>query len=163
MTGGGDSDDNGAIEAGEVSVVESNRAHPEEMFRVVLGLGPETSLIRDGLVFNAPTCPESGMKPMNYVWKYYSVLLPRLAATGDRLRADLPLGGPAGATGELTAYGVQGAKTSAELTATMRRDVAVYGRQDRTFFSVMDAEGAIYPDNNTIGWGIDFNDDGDIQ
>lgn len=159
MTGGGDADNNGVIDPAEVAAEEANRAYPDQLFRIVLGLGQETSLIRDGLVFNAPTCAESGMRPINYVWQYYSLLLPRLAATAQRLRTDLPLG----PSGELTAYGTVGDRTAPELTATLRRTVDVYAGQHRAFFAVMDAEGATRPGGDLIGWGLDFDGNGDVN
>ncbi|WP_319406551.1 type II secretion system protein [uncultured Desulfosarcina sp.] len=58
MTGGGDADNDGTIVSAEVDTAESDRRHPDELFRILFGLGPETSLIKNGLVLNASTCPE---------------------------------------------------------------------------------------------------------
>jgi len=74
MTGGGDVDGNGSIDATEIDVTEAGRAHPDELFRMAFGLGDETSLVKRGLIFGPSTCPESGMDPVNYDWKWYSLL-----------------------------------------------------------------------------------------
>jgi prepilin-type N-terminal cleavage/methylation domain-containing protein len=154
MTGGGDSDNAGAIEASE-----HDRSHPDEMFRLVFGLGPETSLIKRGLDHGASTCPESGLAPINYEWKWYCLLLPRLKATEERLTADDPLGG----SGSLTAYAVDGAHLAASLATAARREVDAYAAQNKAFFAVLDSEGAVTPTVDMTGWGIDFDANGDID
>ncbi len=158
MTGGGDSDNSGAIDPDEISLEEPDRAHPDKLFRMVFGLGPETSLVKKGLVHNASTCPESGLVPINHVWQGYSLLLPRLAATERRLKTDDPLENQ----GVLTAYGVTGTRDPAQLTGALRRTVDAYARQDPAFFEVMDSEGATHPRGEMTGWGLDFDGDGEI-
>lgn len=160
MTAGGDSDNDGVIEASETDQTERDRSHPDEMFRLVFGLGPETSLIQRGLIHGASTCPESGLAPINYEWKWYSLLLPRLKATQDRLRVDNPLGAP---DGLLTAYAVEGMPAAAALATAARREVDAYAAQNKAFFAVLDSEGAVTPTVDMTGWGIDFNADGDIN
>jgi len=160
MSGGGDGDNSGTIDSTEVVSAEADRGRADELFRILLGLGPETSLIADGLAFNAPTCPESGMKPVNYVWQYYSLMLPRLAATESRLRQDDPLGLGGGT---VVAYGVRGARDAGQLAGAMRRAGDVYARQHPAFFSLMDAEGQTRPGGEMVGWGVDFNGDGDVD
>lgn len=160
MTGGGDADNDGIIAApDEVSLEERDRAHPDKLFRMVFGLGPETSLIKRGLVHNASTCPESGLVPINHVWQWYSLLVPRLAATERRLKTDDPLD----TGGTVTGYGVTGAKTAEQLVFAIQRTVDAYARQDRSFFEVMDAEGAGHPGGKMTGWGLDFNGNGAID
>ena len=158
MTGGGDADNDGVIGPAEVSGVEISRGHPDSVFRLVFGLGPETSLIKDGLIHNASTCPESGLQPINYVWQWYGLTLPRLAATAARLQNDDPLGN----SGLVTAYHVSGSRTAAGLATTKQRQFSLYEEQDSAFFSVMDAEGVIHPDDEPGLWGMDFNNNGDI-
>ena len=161
MTGGGDADDDGTIAAAEMDSAEADRGHPDQMFRILFGLGPETSLIKDGIIANAGTCPESRMDPINYVWKWYGLLLPRLDATVARLQNDDPLG--VGGSGEVTAYGISGTRTTPELQTVLRRNVELYQNQHRAFFAILDAEGATLPGDEPAGWGIDFDASTDIN
>lgn len=157
MTGGG------FDAAGDfhLATEEADRAHPQHLFRILLGLGTETSLVRDGMVFNAPTCPESGLRPSNYVWQYYSLVLPRLAATSARLRDEDPLA--LLVAGQITAYAIGGRHPAAALQTVMRRTVNVYQPQHRAFFSLMDAEGTMWTRDEPPIWGIDLNGDGNID
>lgn len=158
MTGGGASTDPGPITA---DLAEADRGHPDELFRMVFGLGTETSLVTRGLIHGPSTCPESGLAPINYEWKWYSLMLPRLEATARRLAADDPLG--LGGQGSVTAYAATGSRTGAQLTGTARRTVATYAPQHQAFFAVMDSEGEVMPTLDMKGWGLDFDDDGDID
>jgi len=162
MTGGGDSDGDGAIAAGEVDTAETGRSHPDEIFRILFGLGPETTLVTNDVVHNAATYPGSS-PPLNYAWNYYSLLLPRLLATQQRLNQDDPLAGTSAAGGDVTAYTVAGDADAADLATARTRTVNVYDRQPEAFFTVMDAEGATRPNGETVDWGIDFNGDGAVQ
>ncbi|MBM9536571.1 type II secretion system protein [Desulfobulbus alkaliphilus] len=155
MTGGGFAAD-GTF---DLAAEEADRAHPQHLFRMLFGLGTETSLVRDGMVFNAPTCPESGLRPINYGWQYYSLVLPRLAATSARLEEVDPLG----SGGQVTAYAVSGRHEAAALQTVMRRTVQVYQPQRRGFFSVMDAEGGMWTRDEPPTWGIDINGNGAID
>lgn len=159
MTGGGDSDGDGTIESDEVDTAETDRSHPDELFRILLGLGPETTLITNDVVQNAATYPEGGAGPLNYAWEYYNLLLPRLLATEHRLSNDDPLADG----GDVTAYAVNGEAGTVELAVARKRTVNVYDRQPEAFFTVMDAEGATRPNGETVDWGIDFEGDGAID
>nr|WP_320013178.1 prepilin-type N-terminal cleavage/methylation domain-containing protein [uncultured Desulfobulbus sp.] len=161
MTGGGDSDGDGTIAATEIDVTEPDRGHPGEMFRMVFGLGTETSLVAKGLIHGPSTCPESGMAPINYEWKWYSLLLPRLEATAKRLVSDDPLG--IGGDGPVTAYAATGTHTAAELSAVTRRTENTYEAQNSVFFAIMDSEGEVLPTVDMSGWGLDLNNNGNID
>ncbi len=157
MTAGGDNG-TGSIQA---DVTETDRAHPDDMFRILLGLGPESSLVTSGQIQGAAASPESTQAPVNHEWRWYSLLLPRLKATENRLRADNPLG--ATTNGTLTVYAVNGARDAAGLATIARRKVDAYEAQQPSFFAVLDSEGVVDPAVDMTGWGIDFNADGDIN
>ncbi len=161
MTGGGDSDNNGTIDSTEIDPTEPDRAHPDELFRMVFGLGTETSLMTKSLMHGPSTCPESGLAPINYEWKWYSLLLPRLEATARRLMSDDPLG--TGTNGPVTAFATTGTRPATEMTATTRRTVTTYTAQNRTFFAVLDSGGAVLPTVDMTGWGLDLDNNGDIN
>lgn len=109
----------------------------------------------------ASTYPESGQDPINYEWKWYSLLLPRLHATENRLRADNPLS--AVSNGTITAYAAEGAQPSTALTTAARRTLDPYAAQHQAFFVLLDSEGLVHPNADMTGWGIDFNANGAID
>jgi hypothetical protein len=61
----------------------------ELLFRIVLGIGQECALVKEGYIENAPLCPQ-GIKNSRYTYNYYSIVLPRLQASVDRLTAASP-------------------------------------------------------------------------
>jgi hypothetical protein len=131
------------------------------MFRMIFGLGSETSLVKKGLIHGASSCPESGMTPINYEWKWYSLLLPRLESTAKRLANDDPLG--IGDKGSVIAYAATGTHSAAELSAVTQRRENTYEAQNSVFFAIMDSEGEVLPTLDMTGWGIDFSGNGDID
>lgn len=58
--------------------------NPEWLYRIVLPVGPRCELITEGYIENAPRCPR-GSNNKNYFLGYYSIILPRLQASVDRL------------------------------------------------------------------------------
>lgn len=156
MTGGGDRNGNNSIEATEIDTTESDRAHPDELFRIVLGLGPETAPAKGGLAFHAATGPESTLQSLNSVWSYYCLLLPRLKATAQDLALNPPLG-----SGDITAYRVRGTSTSP--SNILRRTINVYDQQHPAFFAIMAPEGTTRPQGDMTGWGLDMNGNGAID
>lgn len=55
--------------------------------RIVMGVGPESALITEGLITAAGLCPE-GINRDDVTWNNYSITLPRLEATMARLGDD---------------------------------------------------------------------------
>jgi len=159
MTAGGAA--SGAAPITAETAGEANRAHPDGMFRILLGLGAESSLVTSGQIQGAATSPESTQTPGNHEWRWYSLLLPRLKATENRLRADNPLG--AATNGTVTVYAVNGAHDASALTTVTRRTVDAYEAQHPAFFAVLDSEGVVDPTVDMTGWGIDFNANGAID
>lgn len=159
MTAGGAA--SGAAPITAETAAEADRAHPDDMFRILLGLGAESSLVTSGQIQGAATSPESTQAPVNHEWRWYGLLLPRLKATEKRLRADNPLG--MATNGTVTAYAVNGAHDAAALTKVTSRTVDAYKAQHPAFFAVLDSEGVVDPTVDMTGWGVDFNADGDIN
>ncbi|PTN32580.1 type II secretion system protein [Desulfonatronum sp. SC1] len=54
--------------------------------RIVFGLGPETELVTSGMASNAGRTPVATTTE-NYTWDGYYILMPRLTATSERLKA----------------------------------------------------------------------------
>jgi prepilin-type N-terminal cleavage/methylation domain-containing protein len=160
MIGGGDSDGDGIISAPETDVTEPGWGAKDLQFRLVLGLGPESDLVQRGYVFNAPACPAATTRPVNYDYKWYSLVLPRLSATRARLLAHDPLGG-----GSHTAYHLDSRSraAAAALDLVKQRAVNLYESQDPAFFTIINSEGEEFHPSEAEGyWGLDFNGDGHV-
>jgi prepilin-type N-terminal cleavage/methylation domain-containing protein len=63
MIGGGDSDDDGSIDASEVDMDEPGWGENDLNFCMVFGLGPESDLIKRGYIFNAWSAPTGSASP----------------------------------------------------------------------------------------------------
>jgi hypothetical protein len=64
--------------------------NPDWMYRIVLGLGSDSSLVSDGMVQNEGLSPR-GMQNSDYnTFNNYNMVLPRLQATLDRIRGGAP-------------------------------------------------------------------------
>ncbi|MBM9536586.1 type II secretion system protein [Desulfobulbus alkaliphilus] len=57
--------------------------------RIVLGVGPENTLITEGMITTAGLCP-AGISGDRFTWNNYSIVLPRLSATVDRYAVSDP-------------------------------------------------------------------------
>ena len=160
MIGGGDSDNNGAIEAAETDQNEPGWGENDLNFCMVFGLGPESDLIRRGYIANASICPHGITKPRNFDYAWYSLVLPRLKATSNRLKNDNPLG-----TDRFTSFAMDrssGAQAS-DLSLAKVRETHLYQAQDPAFFTVINSMGEkFHPSSGNGYWGIDFDADGDI-
>ncbi|WP_158269834.1 type II secretion system protein [Desulfonatronum sp. SC1] len=70
----------------EASIRTTGWTHPDSIGRIILGLGPETELINKDIISSAGLCPD-GLRNDRTTWNHYSLLLPRLQATVDRMNA----------------------------------------------------------------------------
>lgn len=96
---------------------------------------------------------------INYLCKWYSLVLPRLKATSNRLNADLPLG----PTGEFTIYAARwGAQRPSLPRQGASRGEPLRGPAQSLLRHHVCAGGAL-PDSEERAWGIDFEGDGDVQ
>ncbi|PTN32592.1 hypothetical protein C6366_16305 [Desulfonatronum sp. SC1] len=57
--------------------------NPDWLGRIMLGIGPDSDLIKEGMISAAGLCP-GGINKDDVHWNNYNVLLPRLEATVDR-------------------------------------------------------------------------------
>jgi prepilin-type N-terminal cleavage/methylation domain-containing protein len=160
MIGGGDSDDDGSIDASEVDMDEPGWGENDLNFCMVFGLGPESDLIKRGYIFNASVCPHGISKPRNFDYAWYSLVLPRLSATSRRLATDNPLG-----SNTFTSYAMDSATSAApaDLALVKARETNLYEAQNPAFFTVINSIGEkFHPSSGTGFWGLDFDSDGDI-
>jgi prepilin-type N-terminal cleavage/methylation domain-containing protein len=65
--------------------VERGWAEEDLFGRIVFGIGPESELVTSGIFANAARTPNSIRLSDQHTWEGYYLILPRLAATTDRL------------------------------------------------------------------------------
>ncbi len=63
--------------------------NPEWLYRIVVGIGPDSGIVTDEIIETAPLCP-AGLKNSHYSYNYYSIVLPRLQTTILRFGAAIP-------------------------------------------------------------------------
>lgn len=87
MIGCGASTDTSAFSAAAFNVHTDERGWGEPDFfgRIVFGMGPECSLVKDGVVSNAAHCPGGIQNADNATYNDYNLILPRLEATAKRM------------------------------------------------------------------------------
>lgn len=84
--GSPDRDTAPAVVAGQT---ERGWGEPDWFGRIVLGIGPECSLITSGIISNAAHCPGGIQNADNVTYNDYNLVLPRLAATSERMEAGI--------------------------------------------------------------------------
>ena len=90
MIGGGSSDassnitPDAAFNDVETTIDIDKIGNPEWLYRIIVGIGPDCSLVTDGTLEAAPLCPD-GINSNHYLYNYYSLVLPRLSATVSRI------------------------------------------------------------------------------
>jgi prepilin-type N-terminal cleavage/methylation domain-containing protein len=83
MIGGGSDDENGKIDL-EVDT-DDELGQPDWIYRIIVGIGLDSTLITKGMVQNAALSPK-GMQNKDYnTFNYYCMVLPRLQATINRI------------------------------------------------------------------------------
>lgn len=58
--------------------------NPEWLGRIILGVGPDSALVKEGMISAAGLCP-GGINNEQVFWNNYNVVLPRLEATTERI------------------------------------------------------------------------------
>lgn len=71
------------------NTVDDRIGNPEWLYRIVLPVGPNCELITDGYIENVASCPGNSNN-REYLLGYYSIILPRLQASVDRLGSTFP-------------------------------------------------------------------------
>lgn len=61
--------------------------HPDKIYRIMMGVGPDSQLVKDGYISNTALCPNAIKRGDHFAYKHYTVALPRLQATVDRIVA----------------------------------------------------------------------------
>ncbi|MCL0080736.1 type II secretion system GspH family protein [Peptococcaceae bacterium] len=121
----------------------ANFSEPHIMYRIVLGIGEESSLVTKGYMGSLGQCPGSTQRDL----KSYNaplVVLPRLAATVDRLGAAAPV--------EVT---MQARDENRDLIEGMTRVVRIDEPQEDWAFGVATPSGVYWPEGeHKTGWEV---------
>jgi hypothetical protein len=154
--------------AGELP--ERGWASPDFLGRIVLGFGPENSLVTGGLVANAAHCPGGLQNSDNITYNDYNLVLPRLDATVTRLAGAgfTPLtsaGGDISVTA--VSYGEDDGFTGGyDINSNDDKyKVRTFDltKQDAWQYATMCPEGHQFPEEDNEFWGIDLNAGGTIE
>ncbi|AEG58745.1 type II secretion system protein [Desulforamulus ruminis] len=82
MYGGGSTDT-----AANASALSGELRQPDLAYRIILGVGPESNLVKEGLITKAGMCPGGLQRSDHFAYNNYNIALPRLAETVKRLPA----------------------------------------------------------------------------
>ncbi len=148
---------------------ERGWGEPDWFGRIVLGMGPESALVTDGLIGNAAHCPGGLQNEDNVTYNDYNLVLPRLEATAH-LMQDATVGAAFNALdGDSSEDGVQVFAVSyddapsanydyvANADNLRLRSFTIDAAQERWQYATQCPEGHMYPEDEGEFWGIDFN------
>ena len=137
----------------DASDEEQGWGEPDFFGRIVLGMGPECSLVTSGVIGNAAHCPGGIQNAENVTYNDYNLVLPRL---GDTVaKAGYPL-----TDVTAIAYGEDDVMTGyvvADNTANLKvRTFSVDEGQESWQFATMCPEGHMYPADDGDFWAVDL-------
>ncbi|SHI13322.1 type II secretion system protein [Desulfofustis glycolicus] len=158
---------------------EQDWGEPDWFGRIVLGFGPENTLVTSGLVANAAHCPGGIQNSDNVTYNDYNLVLPRLEATAARF--DTNDDGVIDGT-DASTLGFAAATDLAALAAVAYdeypgdgyvigdndndlkvRTFDIASAQERWQYATQCPEGHMFPADDEEFWGIDINGDGNIN
>lgn len=164
---------NGAGSWIATNVNERGWGEPDQFGRIVLGIGPESSLVSSGITANAPESPALLRNIDNISYNKYILILPRLRATVDRIDpAILPF---STMDNDLVAPGVQLSAISYDDAPTANynyvnnddhfrvRNLRLDESQQWWQYSLQSPEGHVYPKDDGEFWGIDLDANNQIN
>ncbi len=149
----------------EVPPTERAWGEPDWWGRIVIGFGPENSIVTSGIVANAAHCPGGIQNADNVVYNDYNLVLPRLEATVERMTTAALTGftdksGDDGHQVIAVAYdedpGADYDYTDAGNTLKVRT-FTITDAQQKWQYATQCPEGHMFPADDEEFWGIDFN------
>ena len=144
-------------------LTERGWGEPDWMGRIVLGMGPECSLVTSGIISNAAHCPGGIQNADNATYNDYNIVLPRLAATADRMTGFGALDGDTGTDGvQVSVVSYDDAPANpydyvANGDNLRYRQFTIDEAQESWQYATQCPEGHMYPEDDGEFWGIDFN------
>lgn len=154
------------IEGTPAAIFEHGMGEPDKLGRIVFGLGPESDLVKDGIVSNAAHCPGGLQNDDNCTYNDYNIVVPRLASSVKRLFGNL-FGTTAKLETKAVAYMDGDLDTSSNFTIDstdnklMTRSVTLPA-QEIWEYATQCPEGHVYPESHDH-WAIDLDGDGVID
>jgi len=165
--------------AWDLEAGERNWGEPDWFGRLILGFGPENSIVTSGIVANAAHCPGGIQNADNVTYNDYNLVLPRLEATAARFDTDgdgdvdatdaAALG--FGATAELTALRAvayddepaAGYVIATNLDNLKYRTFDISAAQEKWQYATQCPEGHMFPADDEEFWGIDIDANGNVN
>ncbi|WP_282755830.1 type II secretion system protein [Desulfuromonas thiophila] len=155
-----------------VPTEERGWGEPDFFGRIVLGMGPESSLITSGIISNAAHCPGGIQNADNVTYNDYNVVLPRLAGTVARM-TDTLLATAGWTTADLdnieaVAYDDEPSATAGNYVIATNDDnlrsrvFDITAAQETYQYATQCPEGHMYPEDDGEFWGIDLVNNGNI-
>ena len=168
MTGIG-ADDTGAFATGVTT--EEDWGEPRWFGRIILGMGSECDLITTGIISNAAHCP-GGLQNEFATYNDYNLVVPRLAATADRIDTAGAITGISAGAGDGSATSIVAVAYDGSIDNSYDISGNSKGYKKRIFdltkgqegweYETQCPEGHMYPEENDF-WGIDLNDNNSIN
>jgi prepilin-type N-terminal cleavage/methylation domain-containing protein len=149
---------------------EDSWGEPDWFGRIVMGFGPENSLVTDGIVANAAHCPGGIQNADNVTYNDYNLVLPRLAATAERFSTDAADIGTAGLTDleELVAVAYDDYPGDTYVPSNNDdnlkvRTFNIADAQESWQYATQCPEGHMFPADDEEFWAIDIDDNDSIN
>ena len=162
MTGIGASSSGTDAFAKDASAGEAEWGEPRWFGRIVLGMGSECDLITTGIISNAAHCP-GGTQNEFATYNDYNIVLPRLAATAERIATAAAATAVTGITAPaaMVAVAYDGAieaayDVNANSEGYKKREFDLTEGQEGWQYETQCPEGHMYPEENDF-WAIDLN------
>lgn len=124
---------------------ESFRLHadPSLMYRILLGVGRDSGLVKDEIIKNAAHSPGNTIRSRHVIYNDYIIALPRLRATVRRLLPSNEFGNNEGGEALPRYLAIQGVDTGSE-----NRFVDLTEIQEAFDFATISPEGTVWPSKN---------------
>eukprot|EP00831_Metopus_contortus_P036867 TRINITY_DN2909_c0_g1_i1.p1 TRINITY_DN2909_c0_g1~~TRINITY_DN2909_c0_g1_i1.p1 ORF type:complete len:383 (-),score=71.98 TRINITY_DN2909_c0_g1_i1:111-1259(-) len=151
------------------TAVERDLGEPEWLGRIILGMGPECSLVTSGVISNAAHCPGGIQNTDNCTYNDYNLVLPRLAATAAKMTdATNPVTAAFAAAAALHCVQYDDEAPAADYDAVANDDnfkvrtFDITKAQESWQFATQCPEGHAYPEDDGEFWAADLAGDGAI-
>ena len=157
-----------------VPATERGWGEPDWFSRIVVGFGPENSIVTSGIVANAAHCPGGIQNADNVTYNNYNLVLPRLEATSERMN-DATVGATVLAMDVATDDGIQVDAVaydeemdadyviSTNLDNFKVRQFTVDAAQEKWQYATQCPEGHMFPADDEEFWGVDMGNNDQIN
>ena len=150
---------------------ERGLGEPDWFGRIVLGLGTESGLVKDGIIANAAHCPGGLQNADNATYNDYNIVLPRLEATAARMvdATGANITGAGDATGDVVAVAYDDNEPSTDYAVVgnsdnyRKRTFNIVEAQEAWQFATVCPEGHMYPEDDNEFWAVDVDNSGNIE